>query len=36
MKTLYVTDMDGTLLNQDSVVSRRSVELLSELSRQGV
>lgn len=35
MKTLYVTDMDGTLLGPDSLVSRRSAELISSLSREG-
>lgn len=34
-KTLYVTDMDGTLLNSDSIVSSRSAEILSELSDMG-
>lgn len=29
--TLYVSDLDGTLLNQDSMVSRRSAEILHNL-----
>ena len=35
MRTLYVTDMDGTLLGADSRVSVRSAALISELSRRG-
>ena len=35
MKTLYVTDMDGTLLDGDSRVSERSAEIISDLTRQG-
>ncbi|MCM1521342.1 MAG: Cof-type HAD-IIB family hydrolase [Muribaculaceae bacterium] len=35
MKTLFVTDMDGTLLSTDSRVSRRSAEIISTLSRRG-
>lgn len=34
-KTLYVSDMDGTLLDNDSLVSPATAESLSELSRQG-
>lgn len=33
--TLYVTDMDGTLLGADSRVSARSAEIISHLSRRG-
>lgn len=33
--TLYVTDLDGTLLGTDSRVSERSAEILSELSASG-
>ncbi len=33
--TLYVTDMDGTLLGADSRVSEESREIISELSRAG-
>ncbi len=36
MKTLYVSDMDGTLLGSDSLVSPRSVEMLNRLSAGGV
>lgn len=34
-KTLYVTDMDGTLLGVDSKVSAHSAKLISELSSNG-
>lgn len=34
-RTLYVSDMDGTLLGSDSLVSRRTARIISELSRQG-
>jgi hypothetical protein len=34
-RTLYVTDMDGTLLDLHSRVSRESAEILSRLSREG-
>ena len=33
---LYISDMDGTLLGTDSLVSPRSASILSELSRRGV
>lgn len=33
--TLYVSDLDGTLLSNDSRVSRRSAEIISELTRNG-
>lgn len=36
MKHLFVTDMDGTLLGRDSLVSARSAEIISKLSRAGV
>lgn len=35
LKTLYVSDMDGTLLSSDSRVSETSARIISELSRQG-
>ncbi len=35
-KELFVTDMDGTLLGTDSRVSRRSAEIVSRLSREGM
>ena len=31
MKTLYLTDLDGTLLNDSGVLSERSVKILNEL-----
>lgn len=34
-KTLYISDLDGTLLGSDSRVSDRSAEIISELSRRG-
>ncbi len=36
MKTLYITDMDGTFLNNDGVVSGKSRKLINELSEKGV
>lgn len=35
MKTLYVSDMDGTLLGPDSLVSPRTAEIITSLSHQG-
>lgn len=35
IKTLYVTDLDGTLLNDRSVISEHSAALLNELSDKG-
>lgn len=35
MKTLYVSDMDGTLLNNDSLISPTTAAIISELSRSG-
>lgn len=36
MKTLYISDMDGTLLNNAGVISTRSVHILNELIEQGL
>lgn len=36
MKTLYISDMDGTLLNDGEKVSRRSVEIINELIKNGM
>ncbi len=36
MKTLYITDLDGTFLNDDARVSPRSAEIISQLSHDGV
>lgn len=36
MRHLFVTDMDGTLLGRDSLVSARSAEIVTRLSREGV
>ncbi len=35
MKKLFITDLDGTLLNSESRVSKRSANIISSLSRQG-
>ncbi len=35
MKTLYITDLDGTLLGDDARVSSKSAEIISDLSRRG-
>ena len=35
-RTLYVSDLDGTLLDGCSQVSQRSAAIISELSRKGV
>ncbi len=34
-KTLYISDLDGTLLNNDSVVSRHSARIITQLSEKG-
>lgn len=36
MKTLYVTDLDGTLLNQAAKVSGRSIEIINRLVEEGM
>lgn len=36
MKTLYITDLDGTLLTQDGCVSERSVQIINDLSEKGM
>lgn len=36
MKTLYVTDLDGTLLNQAAKVSERSIEIINRLVEEGM
>lgn len=36
MKTLYVTDLDGTLLNQAAKVSKRSIEIINRLVEEGM
>lgn len=35
-RTLYVTDLDGTLLNQDSQVSQKSLTIINGLIRRGI
>ena len=36
MKTLYVTDLDGTLLNNDGKLSEYSVNIINELVKKGM
>ena len=36
MKTLYISDLDGTLLTPDACLSERSTQLLQQLSAEGV
>lgn len=36
MKTLYVTDLDGTLLNSHDTVSTRSIEIINSLVEKGM
>lgn len=35
-KTLYVTDLDGTLLNKRDQISQRSIKIINELVEQGM
>ena len=35
MKKLFITDLDGTLLNSESQVSHRSAKIISDLSQHG-
>lgn len=36
MKTLFLSDLDGTFLNSEGKISKRSAEIVSELSEKGV
>lgn len=36
MKTLYITDLDGTLLNKDQKVSPKSIEIINRLIDKGL
>ena len=36
MKTLYISDLDGTLLRTDKSISRRSVQIINSLTRKGL
>jgi len=36
MKTLYVTDLDGTLMRDDKIISNKSVAILNRLLAQGI
>lgn len=36
MKTLFVTDLDGTLLNENALVSNESIEIINSLQAQGM
>ena len=36
MSTLYISDLDGTLLNKDARLSKRSAEIINGLIRRGM
>ena len=36
MKTLYVTDLDGTLLNTHDTINPYSIEIINRLVEQGM
>lgn len=36
MKTLYITDLDGTLLNPNAELSKRTITIINDLIQQGV
>lgn len=36
MKTLFISDLDGTLLNPEALVSRRSIKIINELLDDGM
>lgn len=36
MKTLYITDLDGTFLNSKAEISRRTAEIINDLTHSGV
>lgn len=36
MKTLYVTDLDGTLMRDDKIISNESIDILNRLIDQGI
>ena len=36
MKTLYITDLDGTFLNNNAQISERSADIINELTHSGV
>ena len=36
MRTLYVTDLDGTLMRDDKTISNESVAILNRLFSQGI
>ena len=35
-KILYVTDLDGTLLNKQSRINEESIQIINDLIRQGM
>ena len=36
MKTLYVTDLDGTLLNRQNIISQKSIDIINGLIERGI
>ncbi len=36
MKTLYISDLDGTLLDKNAKLSPRSAQIISELIQKGL
>lgn len=36
MKTLYLTDLDGTLLGSDGKVSKESARIINRLAKEGL
>ncbi|WP_124066446.1 HAD hydrolase family protein [Clostridium sp. E02] len=36
MKTLYVTDLDGTLLNKQDTINKNSIEIMNNLVEKGM
>lgn len=36
LKTLYVTDLDGTLLNKQDTISQKSIKIINDLVEQGM
>lgn len=36
MKTLYVTDLDGTLLNKQDIINQKSIDIINDLVEKGM